>query len=62
MELEKMHWIEELEKLRYPHPPSTEENENVLYIHILDEIYYIRKNEENKKNDQNRATAAVILV
>ena len=56
-----MHWVEELEKLRNPYQPLPEENENVLYIHILDDLYYIRniqeneKNEKNEKNDQNRA-------
>jgi len=54
-----MHWVEELEKLRNPHQPPAEENENVLYIHILDDLNYIRniwENEKNEKNDQNRAT------
>ena len=60
-----MHWVEELERLRKSHHPRMEENSNVLYIHVLDDLNYIRSLQEDEKkeeNDQNRANCPVILL
>mgnify|MGYP001356528587 FL=1 len=50
-----MHWIEELKRLRNSHHTPSSENENVLYIHIIDDFNYLKDIEKNEKNDQNRA-------
>ena len=50
-----MHWVEELERLRNSYHTPSSENENVLYIHILDDLNYLEDIEKNEKNNQNRA-------